>query len=404
MGRGGKKAPAPSKPRPRPKRKKGNRFGWIALILALPVAALFVFWLSGALRSFHLSTRPDQASLIETKASIDGLLVRSGIEASRITHHGEHVSIETVGDANRVAARLKKIAPELRVSVAGNQITLSDDSHRNIIDVKTMKLLDSGAGLEEAESVTTPNPVAAATAAQENIVPPTQTTPPSTTQTREKTIALILDDVGFDHQPVDRAASMGLHITFAVIPHTPNGASIARRLNERGFEILCHLPMEPDDYPRQRPGDGAILTAMSDGEIRQKTVEDVASVPFARGVNNHMGSRATSDRRVMTSVLTTLRERNLFFVDSRTSANSVAAPLARQMHVKTVARNVFLDHTEEKESIRKQLATLAALAERNGAAVGIGHVYPVTVSVLEEELPKLARQGFHFVPVSRLVE
>ena len=142
--------------------------------------------------------------------------------------------------------------------------------------------------------------------------------------TRRGKIVLILDDVGFDRQPISEATRIDPNVNFSVLPNAPHATQVATLLHERGFEVLCHLPMEPEHYPRVSPGSGAVLTSMSDDEIARTTIANVESVPYARGVNNHMGSRATADRRVMTSVLAALPE-DMYVIDAKTTPASVAA-------------------------------------------------------------------------------
>jgi uncharacterized protein len=187
-----------------------------------------------------------------------------------------------------------------------------------------------------------------------------------------------------------------------VLPNAARAAEVATLLHEHGFEVLCHLPMEPEQYPRVSPGSGAVLTSMSDAEIARTTLEDVEAVPYARGVNNHMGSRATADRRVMESVLAALPE-DMYFIDSRTTGNSVAAAVARQMSVHSASRNVFLDDVATDSAVRQQLRTLAREAEEQGIAIGIGHMYPATVRVLMADAPLLRREGFRFIRASQAV-
>ena len=216
-------------------------------------------------------------------------------------------------------------------------------------------------------------------------------------------IVLILDDVGFDRQPVTGAMSIDPNVNFAILPNAQNADAVARRLHAGGFEILCHLPMEPEGFPGISPGEGAVLTSMSDGEIARATRANISSIPFARGVNNHMGSRATADRRVMTGVLSALPE-GMYFIDSKTTGGSVVGSLARELHVKTVSRNIFLDDVQKDDAIRRQLASLSESAEAHGVAVGIGHMYPSTVRVLTEEAPRLRAQGWRFVRASGVVQ
>jgi uncharacterized protein len=215
-------------------------------------------------------------------------------------------------------------------------------------------------------------------------------------------IVLILDDVGFDHQPLASAMSIDPNVNFAVLPNGKRSMEFASTLHARGFELLCHLPMEPEGFPRISPGDGAVLTTMSDAQIATATRENIESIRFARGVNNHMGSRATADRRVMTDVLGAL-PKGMYFIDSKTTGNSIAGSLARTMRVKTASRNVFLDDVQDVSSIRRQLTELADTASARGVSVGIGHMYPSTIQVLTEDAPKLRAEGFRFVRASAVV-
>ena len=216
-------------------------------------------------------------------------------------------------------------------------------------------------------------------------------------------IVLILDDVGFDRQPLAPAMEIDPNVNFAVLPNSRNARGAATTLHARGFEVLCHLPMEPEGYPKVSPGDGAVLTTMSDAEIARATRANIGAVPFARGVNNHMGSRATADRRVMASVLGALPD-GMYFIDSKTTGSSVAAKLAHSMRVKTASRSVFLDDIQSDVEIRKQLASLAHAAEEHGVAVGIGHMYPSTIRVLAADAPALRARGVRFVRASAVVD
>ena len=215
-------------------------------------------------------------------------------------------------------------------------------------------------------------------------------------------IVLILDDVGFDHQPLAPAMAIDPNVNFAVLPNSRNARGVAAELHQHGFEVLCHLPMEPEGYPSVSPGDGAVLISMSNAEIARATRASIGLVPFARGVNNHMGSRATADRRVMTSVLGALPN-GMYFIDSKTTGASVAGTVARSMHVKTASRSVFLDDVQSEPEIRRQLASLTQAAEERGVAVGIGHMYPSTIRVLASEAAALRARGVRFVRASTVV-
>jgi polysaccharide deacetylase 2 family uncharacterized protein YibQ len=213
-------------------------------------------------------------------------------------------------------------------------------------------------------------------------------------------IVLIIDDLGFDGQPLERLMALDPNVNLAILPNGTHAEEFARKLHARGFEVLCHLPMQPRG--RETPGRNAILASMSDEEIARTTRENIDAIPYARGVNNHMGSLATADRRVMTSVIGAMPE-GMYFIDSRTGGSSVAAAVAREMNVRTATRNVFLDDVATERGVRKQLAELEAAAERRGVAIAIGHPYPATVKVLTEELPALRAKGFRFVRASTVV-
>lgn len=215
-------------------------------------------------------------------------------------------------------------------------------------------------------------------------------------------VVLILDDVGFDNQPLDRAMAIDPNVNFAILPNAPHALEAATSLNRRGFEILCHLPMEPLDG-RHSPGARAITTVMTDAQIGAMTRENMRSVPFARGVNNHMGSRATRDERVMRSVLKALPA-GVYFIDSRTTPGSVAERTARELNIPTAGRTIFLDDVAEPNAVRRQVQALARAAGDLGVAVGIGHMYPVTISVLREEVPRLRREGVRIRRASEAVQ
>ncbi len=220
------------------------------------------------------------------------------------------------------------------------------------------------------------------------------------TGSRKGDIVLIIDDLGFDGQPLERIMALEPNINLAILPNGTHAGEFARMLHARGFEVLCHLPMQPRGH--EAPGRNAILASMSDEEIARTTRSNIEAIPFARGVNNHMGSLATADRRVMTSVIGALPQ-GMYFIDSRTGGSSVAATVAREMNVRTATRNVFLDDVATEHAVRKQLQELAAAAEKRGVAVGIGHPYPVTIRVLTDELPALKARGFRFVRASTVV-
>ncbi len=214
-------------------------------------------------------------------------------------------------------------------------------------------------------------------------------------------VALIIDDIGYDRSLAEKLIALDAPLTFAVLPHSPHRKALARLADERGREVLLHLPMEPREYPAVDPGPGALLAAMTPDELLQELERDLQAVPFARGVNNHMGSRLTADADRMNQVFSVLKRRGLFFVDSRTSEESACRSAARLFQVPFAQRDVFLDHRPEPEFIRRQLSALVRLARSRGEAIGIAHPHPATYAVLREEMPRL-KEELEFVPASRL--
>jgi len=230
---------------------------------------------------------------------------------------------------------------------------------------------------------------------------PEKTRPPSAGPLR---VAIVIDDLGNELAPAQRIAGWREPVAGAVLPRLRWSAASADALRRGGKEVLLHLPMEPAGYPRVRPGPGLVLRSQTDAEIERTLEEDLATVPGAIGVSNHMGSVATADPRVMRAVVAVLSRRGLFFLDSRTTDATVAEKTAEDASVPAVSRRVFLDDVSTEEAVRKQLEELVRRARQEGDAVAIGHPYPATLAVLEKELPGLASRGVRLVRVSELVK
>jgi len=215
--------------------------------------------------------------------------------------------------------------------------------------------------------------------------------------------AIVIDDLGNELAPAVRIAGWRFPVAGAVLPDLRWSAASAEALARGGHEVLLHLPMEPMGYPRVRPGPGLVLRSQSDAEIERLLEEDLATVPGAIGVNNHMGSAATADARVMRAVSRVLSRRGLFFLDSRTTDATVAEKTAEENSVRAASRRVFLDDVATDEAVRVQLDELVRRAEQEGSAIAIGHPYPVTLFALEREMPRLSERGVRLVKVSELV-
>jgi hypothetical protein len=192
-------------------------------------------------------------------------------------------------------------------------------------------------------------------------------------------------------------------LTLAVIPGLPQARQVAEYAHSHGGEVMIHLPMEPKDYPQRPLEANGLLMAHSDDEVIRRVKGYFQSIPHAVGANNHMGSRFTEDRAKMALVLGVLRDRRVFFVDSLTSDHSVGYHLAREMGVRAVRRNVFLDNVQDVPSVIRQLQAVADIARRQGSAVAICHPHPVTMLALAKHLPVMQAAGIRFVPASALV-
>jgi polysaccharide deacetylase 2 family uncharacterized protein YibQ len=215
-------------------------------------------------------------------------------------------------------------------------------------------------------------------------------------------VAIVIDDLGRSLREIDRLEALGVPLTYAVLPWETHTADVVARLRAHGAEILCHLPMEAQGGAD--PGKGAIEDDLSPRRIERRTREALEKVPGAVGVNNHMGSRITADRKAMGEILDVVAERGLFFLDSRTTPESVAYEIARSRAIPAAQRDVFLDAERTPEAVRAELGRLFALAREKGAAIAIGHPHEVTLAALEEEIPKAKAAGIEFVPVSYLLD
>ncbi|MFH0828096.1 MAG: divergent polysaccharide deacetylase family protein [Candidatus Omnitrophota bacterium] len=213
-------------------------------------------------------------------------------------------------------------------------------------------------------------------------------------------IAIVIDDVGYTLSNLGIIESLKYPLTFSILPGLDFSKSAAEDLNSRGFQIILHLPMEPKDN-RSLEAD-TILVSMDEAQVRSIINKDLTAIPKLKGVSNHMGSKVTEDEKTMSVVLDELKKRNMFFLDSFVTANSVAKQLAAQKKLRFVQRDVFLDNSSEPEYIRQQINQLKQKALKNGQAVGIGHDRKATLEVLREEIPKMAKEGFRFVFVSDL--
>lgn len=214
-------------------------------------------------------------------------------------------------------------------------------------------------------------------------------------------VAIIIDDMGFDYTLDRKFIFLEAPLSFAFLPYGPNTGRLASTAHSMNRDVLVHLPMEPENRSID-PGPGVLTVDMGLDAMLETLKKNISQVPGAIGVNNHMGSKFTADRKAMEYVLAFLKQRGLFFVDSRTTKKTIAYETARQMGVPCGERSVFLDHVDKSAEIRHEVHRLVSLAKRNGSAIAIGHPYKNTYKVLYKMLP-LMRREVKIVPVHTLV-
>ena len=236
----------------------------------------------------------------------------------------------------------------------------------------------------EAPEATTPGPNASAA--------------PSTSAPR---LAIIIDDCGQWPDTEHGFIALPAALTLSVLPHVRYGTQIAHDADAAGKGVMLHLPMEP--LSGADPGPGRITVAMNDDAITAQVRDDLASVRLATGVNNHEGSRATADDRVMRAVASVLVERHLFFIDSRTGSASVAERDASAAGIPTAGRDVFLDNVADVDATETQIRRAADIAKSQGSAIAIGHPRPTTLIAVRALLPELERAGIQLVLARDLV-
>ena len=237
-------------------------------------------------------------------------------------------------------------------------------------------------------------------------VPSASITPapsPSPAPSGAPRIAIIIDDCGYS-LPRDLVfLKLPIPLTMSILPMTPHGKEVAADAVAAGKAVMLHIPMEPFSSGAH-PGPGEISTAMTDTQIDTQLNADIASLPPLPGANNHMGSKASSDPRVMRDVIDILKRNDMFFIDSMTAMTTVGASTARELGVPTAERDVFLDDSVNVPYIEGQIRQLEATAKKNGTAIAIGHPFPATYQALETMVPQIQAAGFAFVDAKTLVK
>jgi polysaccharide deacetylase 2 family uncharacterized protein YibQ len=211
-------------------------------------------------------------------------------------------------------------------------------------------------------------------------------------------IAIVIDDIGYDSRRGRAAIELTKPFAYAVLPFAPFAKKLANLAHQQGKDVILHLPMEAEQ-DNHLLGPGALRVNMSELEVRSIFAKSLAAVPHAIGVNNHMGSRLTTESKSLNWLMQSIHDRrNLFFLDSRTTKGSLALSIARAARIPATSRDVFLDTVQSRDHVEGQLQLLIKRAKKNGHALGIAHPYDVTISALAQWRPK--HQGVNVVKLS----
>ena len=217
-------------------------------------------------------------------------------------------------------------------------------------------------------------------------------------------VSIVIDDLGENYRRFEELSSINVPFTYSILPFQTHSIRIANEVDKRNGEVILHLPLEPWNSSQHAMNDGTLLTGMSQDQLHAQLQRNINAVPHLSGVSNHMGSKFTEHQEKMETVLQAIKEKGLFFLDSRTSDKTVGYALAKEMRIKTAKRNLFIDNDHNQLSAEKQLQKIPRLAKKNGGhLIAIGHPYPSTITALKKCVPLLQEQGITVVPLSQLV-
>jgi polysaccharide deacetylase 2 family uncharacterized protein YibQ len=293
---------------------------------------------------------------------------------------------DSSADVNR--AVIAKLIQSLNTAATRNHLT--HDPPTQTGDLLHFKLRHAGLPAVEIEIVARATPVSGVEAKD------------SSGKAANARLAIIIDDLGNDRAAAEAVFALGYPLTISVLPNHEHSVDIAREAHRRGFQVMLHLPMQ--SVANETPEAQELHPGMPAPEVAALLDQFLQNVPDAAGVNNHQGSQATADAALMDELMPVLRDRHLFYVDSRTTTATVAYDAAQDFGVRSAFRNVpFLDDVPEVAAVRKQLELALRGAREKGEAVAIGHPHAATLQALREVLPRAQEQGVRLVPASELV-
>ena len=216
-------------------------------------------------------------------------------------------------------------------------------------------------------------------------------------------IGIVIDDFGYRNDEIsDGFLELDARLTYAIIPGHRYSTSFGEKAVESGYEVIVHMPME-NTGKTYGEEEFVLMTTMDNETIERRLNNAIEEIPTAIGMNNHQGSKASADQNVMSNVAKVMKERGLFFLDSRTTIETIGETTMEIFDVPTARRNIFLDNEDDEEKIEKQLMKLVKRSEEVGSAIGIGHVKPKTLNVLSDQIPKLKKKGYKFEFVSKML-
>ncbi|KOP82605.1 divergent polysaccharide deacetylase family protein [Cytobacillus solani] len=221
----------------------------------------------------------------------------------------------------------------------------------------------------------------------------------------KRELAIVIDDLGNNMKGTEEILELPITLTAAIMPFMPSTKADAELAKRNGHDVIVHLPMEPKKGKKSWLGPGAITTDLSDEEIRKRVVAAIKDVPHAIGMNHHMGSKATENERVMRIVLEVCKEYGFFYLDSKTTANSVVGKIANQLNIPYLENNLFFDDVYTTRHVTKQANLLAGKLNKSEQIIAIGHVGvsgPIMASVLEAYIPVYKNKA-ELVPLSKLI-
>jgi polysaccharide deacetylase 2 family uncharacterized protein YibQ len=204
--------------------------------------------------------------------------------------------------------------------------------------------------------------------------------------------------------PVKELLKINADLTYSVLPFLTHSREAAEMLHSANKEILLHLPMEPVSYPREKPGSGALFTDMNNEELVFQLEKDIEAVPYIAGINNHMGSKFMENKEKLTLIFSKLKKKNLFFIDSRTAANSEAFAAAQKVGLQVAARKIFLDNNRDYNEIYNNLINITNNNGDVSPLIVIGHPYPETIRAIKDATRVLREKGILIVPVSQVIK